>query len=264
MAGNSLQSRLWREVFTLRLLGPVAWLRVTEYRILNLFTRTRAPKRLTSRVTGHGLYYRPGATDFPVFRQIFVEQEYSCIDDLANVGLVIDCGANVGYSSAYFLAHFPCCMVIALEPDPDNFEMMELNLKCYGDRSRRIRAGVWSHTGTLKLSDTKFRDGREWSRQVVECEPGDRGAFPAIDIGTILDDSEYDRISILKVDIEGAEAIMFASNYESWLDRVDNLVIELHPDSQFGDALSVFDKALAGRRFTRRRCGELTVCRRIS
>ncbi|CAN5382113.1 hypothetical protein BH10PLA2_BH10PLA2_26230 [soil metagenome] len=64
------------------------------------------------------------------------------------------------------------------------------------------------------------------------------------------------------MDIEGAEAQVFSENYESWIDYVDNIVIELHDDTAFGNASSIFTKAIAGRSFTVSRCGELTVCKR--
>jgi hypothetical protein len=44
----------------------------------------------------------------------------------------------------------------------------------------------------------------------------------ATDIGTLLDRSGEQRISVLKVDIEGAERVVFVKNYESWLPKVDN------------------------------------------
>jgi FkbM family methyltransferase len=84
-----------------------------------------------------------------VFAQIFIQREYSCLDDLSvsNVDLVIDCGANVGYSSAYFLSRFPECNIICVEPDPSNFRSLEENMAPYKDRVKLINSGVWSHVG---------------------------------------------------------------------------------------------------------------------
>lgn len=48
--------------------------------------------------------------------------------------LVVDCGANVGYSSMYFLDRFKGCEVVSIEPDRNNFEVMESNLAHYGSR----------------------------------------------------------------------------------------------------------------------------------
>jgi hypothetical protein len=62
----------------------------------------------------------------------------------------------------------------------------------------------------------------------------------------------------LKIDVEGAETIIFSSNYESWIGRVDNLVIELHSP----EAESVFARAIANEPFETSQCDELFVCKR--
>jgi hypothetical protein len=114
----------------------------------------------------------------------------------------------------------------------------------------------------LKPADILYRDGREWSYQFVECDPTDAAAIPAVDIGTLLRESRAERISLLKMDIEGAEAVVFGASDISWLDRVDNIAIELHDDTAFGDATGIFTAAIAERGFATSRSGELTICRR--
>jgi hypothetical protein len=99
----------------------------------------------------------------------------------------------------------------------------------------------------------------DWARQVRECGPGESG-FEAIDIKTLLARSALPRISLLKMDIEGAEAVVFGRNFESWIDKVDNIAIELHADSPFGDAHKAFFSALKGRDLQIKEAGELTLC----
>ena len=165
--------------------------------------------------------------------------------------------------SAYFLSRFPRCDVVAIEPDPQNFELLRLNLSPYGKRARALRAAVWSHETKLTLSEERYRDGREWSRQFRECRPGEDSDLLTVNIGSILDESAHERISVLKVDIEGAEAVVFSKNYESWIDRVDNMVVEIHDAPSFGDCAGVFGKAVAGRGFSITQFEELTVCKRL-
>jgi FkbM family methyltransferase len=208
------------------------------------------------------LLVRRGSSDIDVFNQIFVQQEYACLDDLSNVGLVVDCGANVGYSSAYFLSKFPQCSVIAVEPDSRNFSALQRNLVSYGTRAKLINAGIWSQTAQLVISQDKYRDGREWTRQVRECEESEEADIQGIDIGSILKEAGSERISLLKMDVEGAEAVVFSKNYDSWLHRVDAIAIELHDDSVFGNASAVFSSAINGQEFEVSRSGELTICRR--
>lgn len=206
----------------------------------------------------HPLWWRYHSSDHDVFNQIFLFREYRCLDQVVDPGLIIDCGANVGYSSAYFLSRFPQAIVIAVEPDPDNFAVLQANLAPYKGRCRAIHSGIWSDSVGLVVAEEPFGDGREWSRQVRPAKPDETPTIIAIDIGILLEESGFERISILKVDIEGAEAIVFASNYQEWLHKVDNLVIELHGS----ECESIFFNAIAQENFVVDRCDELTVCTR--
>ena len=111
------------------------------------------PGYFKSRYSQHPLHYRWNKSDVYVFRQIFIQREYSYLDNLTNVGLIVDCGANVGYSSSYFLTQFPNSHVIAIEPDPENFAIMRKNLLPYGERVETFNAAVWSHPTNYILAE---------------------------------------------------------------------------------------------------------------
>jgi FkbM family methyltransferase len=202
------------------------------------------------------LFCRAGTSDRNVFNQIFVEREYRCIDDVTDADLIIDCGANVGYSAAYFLARHPRAHVIAIEPDAGNFSVLQMNLARWSDRTTLINSGVWSTTTGLVMSENQFGDGREWSYTVRPNGPHEKPTMSAVDIGGLLAQSGRDRISILKIDIEGAEREVFSTNYGAWIDSVDHLVIELHGD----DCKAALTSALNGRDVSLSTCDELTVC----
>jgi len=209
---------------------------------------------------------RAHTSDRWVFRQIFLEREYACLDDVRDPGLVVDCGANVGYSAVYFLARFPGCRVIAVEPDPGNFEQLVRNVRPFGDRCTPIQAAVWSHPGELVVRDVGYRGGGSWALQVAERGGGDDEGtrVRAVDVGSLLDGSGHERISILKIDVAAAQGELFPGGHERWLARVDDLVIELHDDTSFGDCTAIFHRAIAGRGFAVSTHGELTVCRRVA
>jgi FkbM family methyltransferase len=161
--------------------------------------------------------------------QVFIEAEYAPLNDLTDVRLIIDLGANIGLSSVYFLNVFPGASVIAVEPDAANFDLLKRNIKPYGNRAKAIHAGIWSHPARLTINTAPYRDGREWSKQVVECDAVTKDSIDGVDIPTLLKYSGHNEISLLKIDIEGAEAVIFATNY-SWLPRVGAIAIELHDD----------------------------------
>lgn len=232
------------------------WLRWQRWRDRTF--RLKKPYRLYSQDAEHALWVRPGSSDLEVFRQIYLEREYACLNDARNVQLVIDCGANVGYSSAWFLSRFSGCRVIAVEPDAGNFAQLAANLAPYGNRARCVHSGVWSRPAGLKFSEVPYRDGREWSVQVREACADETPDMTAVDIRSLWAESGYPAISILKIDIEAAEQFVFAENYELWLGAVENLVIELHDD----ECRRVFFDAIRGLPLRVSQWGELTVCRR--
>jgi FkbM family methyltransferase len=256
--------KLSNEIGVVDSLGGTGWFRYRSQRRRLGHASSSELVALTSKDLKHPVYCRPSTSDVHVFHQIFIEREYGCLDDLDTRPecLIVDCGANVGYASAYFLSRFPACRVVAVEPDPGNFALLRRNVAPYGERVSTIQAGIWSHAASLKLRNESVEAGNEWTQSVRECEPGEPADFTALSVGDILDASGFDRITILKVDIEGAEAVLFTSGYAEWLPRVDNLVIELHFDSPFGGAHAPFRRAIEGTDFVITESGELTVCRR--
>ena len=206
------------------------------------------------------LWVRMHSSDLDVLSQIFIELEYNCLR-VSDGGLIMDLGANVGYSSAYFLTQFPRSPVIAVEPDPHNFRMLQRNLAPYGARVTAIHAGAWSHSTKLSIRDIPYRDGTDWTRQVQEDSEGE---IDAVDITSLLKLSHHTSIGLLKIDIEGAEAIVFRDTYCPWLDRVEQIAIELHDDSIFGSGTDTFYNAVKKQEFKFSRSGELTICTRRS
>lgn len=115
-------------------------------------------KCLTLHLQGYQnqVYFRHNTSDTKVLYQIFFERQYSCIDDLKSPQLIVDCGANVGYASLYFLNKYPNAHIIAVEPDWENFKVCERNLAPYRERVSLIRSGIWSHRTGLTVCQGEF------------------------------------------------------------------------------------------------------------
>jgi FkbM family methyltransferase len=216
--------------------------------------------RLRIRGYPHPVRMRPGTSDLHAFHQIFISREYDCLDaaDLVGGGpiLIVDCGANVGYASVYFLNRFKQAHVIAVEPDRGNFEICRENLAPFGARATVIRSAIWSHRAGLKLQGGAGRE-TEWGIRVEETNR-DEADLEGTSIAAILDESGFPAIDLLKMDIEGAEAAVFAGEHE-WLGNVKNIVIELHGE----DCERSFFDAMGRYRYDLSTSGELTVCRNI-
>jgi FkbM family methyltransferase len=216
--------------------------------------------RLRPRQAQRPLTVHLGATsDLMVFRQIFIQEEYACLRDLPDDSLVIDLGANVGFSSAYFLSSFPASRVVAVEPVERNIAVCKENLAPYGLRALVLHGAAWSECTRLCLSTDVFGDGLEWSRQVRRPAELEIADIEAWDVGTLIDMAGAEKVDLLKVDIEKGEIEVFGPKSRQWLPRVRNICVELHGR----DCEQAFFSALADFDYNPEQSEELTICRNL-
>jgi len=191
---------------------------------------------------------------------IFEQNEYLPLTDIDHPSVIVDLGANAGFSSVYFLNRFPEASVIAVEPDSRNVEVCRRNLAGYGGRARLIYGAVWSRMTTLALVTGSYRDGREWATQVTDAGDSGTPAIPAYDMPYLIAQAPDRHIDILKIDIERSELELFGVAPANWLDSVGNIAIELHDQ----ECEAVFFKALEPFTFSAVKSGELTIIRNLS
>ena len=178
----------------------------------------------------HPFHFRHGTTDRYVIDEVLIKSQYSVLTNLRDIRNIVDAGANIGTTSVYLLNAYPHASLVALEPAPGNFEMLRKNLRYYGDRAMPIEGALWSHERKLSLDVGTFRDGGEWSIRVAEAPSRNREEIQAFSVVSLLRKLAWSRIDILKVDIEGAERIVFGASDVDWLDSVRFMAIELHDD----------------------------------
>lgn len=171
----------------------------------------------------HPLWIRFGTSDLNVVRQILIETQYSCIPTMAGSSSVsiIDAGANIGVTARWFANRYRGAEIVAIEPDADSAELLRLNTTHLTD-VRVIEAGLWSHPTRLALS--LGADGQPWSTVAHESLDG---PIQAISLESLLAAMPERRCDILKVDIEGAEEIVFR-DAGRWIEAVSVVAIECH------------------------------------
>lgn len=180
------------------------------------------------------LIIRSNTTDASVFCQIFVMKDYN-FSVSPTPKFIIDGGAYVGYSALYFLSKYPNATIAAVEPEKANFRILKEhtenlnNVICFN-------AGLWHKDAYLKVRDRGYG---QWGFMTEEVRESDRHDIKAITIGTILEETGFDTIDILKLDIEGAEKELFSENTD-WLDKVNILIIELHDRMKEGCSKSFY------------------------
>ena len=155
--------------------------------------------------------------------------------------LIVDCGANIGASAAYFSLCYPAAQIVAIEPSTDNLAVARQN--CRSANVDLVAAAVASRTGHGELVDPGWGS---WSLRVRAIESG---GIPMVTIPSILSSDTYRTCEpfIVKIDIEGFEDDVFADNPE-WVDQFPIVMVELHDWLFPGEARSrTFLEAVGGR-----------------
>jgi hypothetical protein len=115
-------------------------------------------RRVRLRGYRYPFFYRENTSDAAVIRQVLGTQEYECVGHASDVSFILDCGANIGCTSFYFLNRYPNARLIAVEPDSENAQLCRRNLRPFGGRALVIQAGLWSEVVPLRVE----RGGYTW------------------------------------------------------------------------------------------------------
>lgn len=182
------------------------------------------------RVLGFDVLLRPCTTDLKVARDSLGDELEPTISYFSDdyEGIIVDAGGYIGTSALKLARAFPLARVIVLEPNADNYFLLQRNVAGV-DNITPVKAALSNQSGPGKLMD---RQTGEWGYTIVDT-PEDAPELPSfsevekISVQDFLQVHSINEIGIFKVDIEGAEAQLF-DEAEAWLDRTDLLIIELH------------------------------------
>ncbi|AKO97739.1 methyltransferase, FkbM family [Marinovum algicola DG 898] len=182
----------------------------------------------------HTFHLRPGTKDASVAVDNFIREEYAAIAPPSDPVVLLDGGAYIGDTSAFFLSKYPRLRSIAFEPMPDSFHLAEKNLAPYVGRVELFNIALTADGSPVRMSgeQTGARAGNQGDI-VVKSRT----------IPSVLATLPEKRIDILKLDIEGAEGPIFANNPAAWLPQVGFIIIETHGPTVTETVLSTLKAA---------------------
>jgi FkbM family methyltransferase len=140
---------------------------------------------------------------------------------LGGVDSMLDLGANVGLASIYLSQLLGIERVFCVEAAASNFNLLEQNLARNLPEASAIHAAAVAEAGAYRVEEDDAEPGQ------IRVVPGD-GSVKGLTVPEILDLAEMERVDLLKIDIEGAEAAIF-ERAEDWGHRVGALIGEVHP-----------------------------------
>lgn len=183
----------------------------------------------------NAFHLRKATSDVTTFYQCIFHAEYD-IELPLDPKVIVDLGANIGLTSAFFKSQYPEAMIVAVEPEQSNFELLEKNLSGLSNVNT-VKAGVWKRDAHLRIVDN---NQGHYGFTVEEVANESEDSIEAISIESIMTKYKIDFIDVLKVDIEGSEKEVFEQNTKSWLSKVGVLIVETHDRMKPGTAKSVF------------------------
>lgn len=152
-----------------------------------------------------------------MYDEIFKKQIYD-FRTIQERPYIIDCGANVGLSIVYFKDLYPDAEIVAFEPDPKVFGVLEYNVRKLSD-VKLVNRALWNTETTMSFF-TEGADGGSFN-----------SVFDNVERVEVLTDrlrSYLDKkVDFLKIDIEGAELTVLEDS-EDKLHLVQNMFIEYH------------------------------------
>ena len=158
---------------------------------------------------------------FPQSERLF--RDYRAAISRGETPLIIDCGGNVGFATRWFAGMFPEARIAVVEPDDQNFKMLAMNTAHLGDRVIRLQGGIWNTSARLMIANP---DGGSAAFQVKELDASGSEGLRAYTIDEICEMQGAKAPFIVKLDIEGAQSILFKSNTD-WVPKTHLITLEL-------------------------------------
>jgi len=183
-------------------------------------------QRLVCRIPSlaHPIGVRCGTTDGGTLIQTAVRHAYGKYLPVARVKFIIDAGANIGDTTAFYATQFPLATVVACEPDPENYSLLLENCKPYGDRVIPLKLAIWPRKSGLKLVSAE----RKTAVSVIEAPSDVRAGVAGISPMDLCSQLGTNSIDIFKCDIEGSETALFEGACDDWLRITRTMYIEAH------------------------------------
>ena len=149
------------------------------------------------------------------------------VQDCRDYTCIYDIGAHIGFFSIAFARKFPTATVMCFEPNIDNAQRLQTNLRMNKllNRVTLCPFGVYGRTGAVG-----FSQGTSFTRAIQpESEPvGEQEYIFALS----LDDAVFSfgmlAPSFIKIDAEGSEAAILQGAIKTLETSRPNLLIEVH------------------------------------
>ncbi|HTP08301.1 MAG TPA: FkbM family methyltransferase [Anaerolineae bacterium] len=201
-------------------------------KVVALFAGQKLREPLIIRLRGTGLQFRVRtAMDVWVIKETCLDRDYENGALLQDNWTIIDIGAGLGDFTAYAAQRSPNGRVLAYEPFPESFALLQQNLSLNELRNVDVLpCAIAEKPGSLALNI-----GMGEAVQHSTTQAGaDTIEVQAITLQQVFDEHGLDRCDFLKMDVEGGEYAILRSADADLLKRVQRIALEYHDNTPAG------------------------------
>jgi FkbM family methyltransferase len=195
----------WAERIKTVLRNPKIGTEFAHYCVQKLYQ-----KEVTRKLRGVSLSGFNGFSEYHSVAGGMTDNELSFIKNHPlGAGVVIDVGANLGYFSLLLANRNPNRQIYAIEPGPSTFRSLQLNIDL--NRASQVlcfQNAIASHDGIVQFASRENARANASISGAILHE-NDTVSVPCLTLDTFCEQNVIDEVSLLKVDVEGYETLIF-------------------------------------------------------
>jgi len=175
-----------------------------------------------------GSAIRARLVDGGALLSVYADREYDLPGiDWAAARTIVDIGAHVGSFTIWAAFRARHARFIAVEPNPETFELLTQNIRENGldDRVLAVNAAVGPKPG---IGSLEFTDHPLGTRLAPEMGTGRKVSVQTV--SGLLGTAGIGDIDVLKIDCEGSEYSVFEAMSSDSLRSIKALACEYHPE----------------------------------
>lgn len=184
-------------------------------------------------------------SDMVVVREIWSENVYEVFDgDLADTGIVVDIGANIGAFGLY-AAKLGAKKVVFVEPEPHNLELLRMNI---ADNAKHSDCEfIVDEHGVAGRLAVGYIDDKHGDSKVTDIVTGNslqsydnKERVQLVTLDQLFKDHKLEYIDVLKIDIEGLEGDVILAASERTMNLCRYITLEY--DQNANDLGAIVEK----------------------
>jgi FkbM family methyltransferase len=192
------------------------------------------------------------------FKEIFMDECYLAgLERVISPGAtIIDIGANAGYFTLFAAAKFDDSKIFSFEPIPVNYAQLERNRNL--NSTKKIKCFPQAVAGVSGEISLTFDAGDSFTTSASLFSHGrtqdETFKVPCVSLRDVMDQNSIEKCDLLKMDCEGAEYDIFYNCPGEYLQRIDQIAMEVHrgeKENQNIESLEAFFRSNSF--YTRRR-----------